>query len=256
LAAAAVLFVAAASAVSGQGLSERITERGYELPMPWGISLELYNQTQPYGIVDLQVSLGGLDISAAEGLEIQNSLDSYHLKFDYWVLPFLNIYALAGHIDGTTTVGLSDVDLGLPIILNDIRVDYSGFMYGGGATLAVGGKRWFSSLSYDGTWTDLDVQTSTVRAYVVTPNIGLNFERAQIWVGAMYQKAEESHEGVWEMPFLGAIPYSIELEQAEAWNYHLGLRGEISKHWNLVLKGGFGKRKMVLTHLEYRFGSR
>ena len=41
-------------------------------------------------------------------------------------------------------------------------------MYGGGATLAFGGKGWFATLTYDLTETDLDVATSSVSAWVVT----------------------------------------------------------------------------------------
>jgi hypothetical protein len=129
-------------------------------------------------------------------------------------------------------------------------------MYGGGATLAVGGKTWFASVTYDGTWTDLDVSTSSVQGWVVTPNIGLVFKSASIWVGAMYQNTEETHEGIWEMPYLGAVPYYVELEQSEPWNYLVGMRGKISKNWNLKFVGGFGERKSVLTNLEYRFGKR
>jgi hypothetical protein len=148
------------------------------------------------------------------------------------------------------------VDLGLPIVLNDIRIDYSGLMYGGGATLAVGGKGWFSTVTYQITETDLDVRTSSVTGQVLTPKIGLTFKGAAVWVGAMYQKAEETHEGEWTVPFLGTVPYYVELEQAEPWNYHVGMAAGLSKHWRLRLQGAFGDREAVLANLEYRFGSR
>jgi hypothetical protein len=250
---AAILFVAASTPIWAQ--EPVIPSSGPRMPMPWGFGLTLYSQSQPYDIVELQVPLAGLDIGAAEGLEIQNTTNSYHFKFDYWVLPFLNIYALGGYIDGETTVKLSNVDLGLPILLNDLKVEYTGFVYGGGATLAVGGKKWFASLTYDATWTDLDVTSSSVSGQVLTPNVGLVFGGAAVWVGAMYQKAEETHEGIWEMPFLGEVPYYVELHQAEPWNYHIGMRAGIGKHWDLTFTGGFGKRKSALAFLGYRFGT-
>ena len=52
------------------------------------------------------------------------------------------------------------------------------------------------------------------------------------------------------------VPHRIELQQAEPWNYHVGMRAGIGGNWNLAVKGGFGKRKSVLTNLEYRFGKR
>lgn len=228
--------------------------QGYSLPSPWGIGITIYSLNQPYDIVDLQVPLAGLDISAAEELTVQNSTDSYHLKFDYWLLPFLDIYVLGGRIDGTTTVELGKVDLGLPIRLNDIRVDYSGLMYGGGVSLAYGSDTWFATLTYDITRTDLDVTTSSVQGWVLTPRLGLVFDEAAIWVGAMYLQAEEKHEGVFEMPYLGAVPFNVELEQSEPWNYNVGMNAGLGKNWNLTFEGGFGTRKYVLANLERRFG--
>lgn len=254
--AVAVLFLAITGSVWGQNEGIDASDRGHKLPMKWGIGFTIYDQTQPYDIVNLMVPLAGLDIGAAEDLKIENNTDSYHVKLDYWLAPFLNIYALGGYIDGTTIVKLSDVDLGLPILLNDIRIDYTGIMYGGGATLAFGGKGWFTTLTYDITRTDLDVTSSSVQGWVLTPRVGLVFGGAAVWVGAMYQQAEETHEGVWHMPFLGDVPYYVELEQSKPWNYQIGMTAGLSEHWNLTLEGGVGSRTSVLANLEYRFGKR
>jgi len=253
---AAILFTAAAIPAWAQNEGTGVPDGGHQLPMPWGLGLTLYSQNQPYDIVTLEVPLAGLDIGAAEGLEIQNTTDSYHVKFDYWLFPFLNVYLMGGSIEGTTNVKLSGVDLGLPLVLNDIKIDYSGFMYGGGVTLAVGGQGWFSSLTCDITRTNLDVTTSSVKGWVLTPRVGLTFGGAAVWVGAMYQNTEETHEGTWEMPYLGAVPFSVELQQSEPWNYQIGMVAGLSEHWNLTLEGGFGSRTSVLANLEYRFGTR
>lgn len=231
-------------------------DKGHRLPMKWGIGFTVFSQSQPYDIITLEVPLAGLDIGAAEGLDIENNTDSYHFKLDYWLAPFLNVYLLGGYIEGDTTVKLSKVDLGLPILLNDIRIQYDGFMYGGGVTLAFGGRGWFTTLTYDLTRTDLDVTTSSVQGWVLTPRVGLTFDGAAVWVGAMYQQAEETHEGFWEMPYLGLVPYYVELEQSEPWNYQIGMVAGLSEHWNLIIEGGVGSRKSVLAHIEYRFGKR
>ncbi len=107
---AAILFIAASTPAWAQNEGANLTARGHKLPMKWGLGFTIYNQNQPYDIVTLEVPLAGLDIGAAEGLEIQNNTDSYHLKFDYWVLPFLNIYLLGGQIDGNRR--LADPSLG------------------------------------------------------------------------------------------------------------------------------------------------
>jgi hypothetical protein len=251
----AILFLAATTAgASDSGAVVPAAE--HTMPLPWGLGLTVYSQSQEYDIISLEVPLAGLDIGAAEGLDIENTTETFHVKFDYWLLPFLNVYVLGGSIDGTTRVKLSGVDLGLPIVLNDLKIEYSGVVYGGGATLAVGGTRWFGSLTYDLTRTDLDVSTSTVKAWVVSPRVGLVFGGAAVWAGAMYQNTEEIHEGLFEMPLLGTVPYYVELEQSEPWNYLVGMQAGLGEHWSFSIDGGFGTRKAVLAQLEYRFGSR
>lgn len=224
------------------------------MPLPGGIAASVYGQTQPYDIKMLEVPLAGIDIGVADGIEIDSQTTSMHVKFDYWVLPFLNLFVLGGQIDGSTTVDLGKVDIGLPIRLNDIKIDYSGLMYGAGLTLAYGGPGWFTTLTYQANRTDLDVSTSTVEAWVLTPKVGMTFGGAAVWIGAMYQNAEETHEGIWEMPFLGQVPYHVELEQAQPWNYQLGMTAGLSKHWQLRIEGSVGDRKAALASIEYRFG--
>jgi len=251
LLATSLLAIPAAPALA-QNAGIQVPE-GTRLPEKWGIGITLYNQRQDYNIVTLEVPLAGVDVGAADDLTVTNTTDSTHLKFDYWLFPFLNVYVLGGYIDGSTAVKLGDVDLGLPIRLNDILIEYTGFMYGGGVTLAYGSERWFTSITYDINRTDLDVTNSSVSGWLVTPRVGLVFEHAAVYVGAMYQQAEETHEGIFEMPYLGAVPYYVELEQAEPWNYLVGMSAGLGKNWNLTFEGGFGKRTAVLANLEKRF---
>ena len=251
LAVAILLLVPAGPAVAQSGGLD--IPDGVHLPAPWGVAITLYSQTQDYDIVNLDVPLAGIDIGQAENLTVANQTDTYHFKFDYWLLPFLNVYAIVGYVDGTTTVELGKIDLGIPIRLNDIRIDYDGLLYGGGVTLAFGGKGWFTTLTYDINETDLDLTDSSVSAWVLTPRVGLVFEGAAIWVGGMYQQAEETHAGIFDMPFLGSVPFRVELEQSDAWSYFVGMNAGLGEHLNLTLEGGFGPRKAVLATLEYRF---
>ena len=65
-----------------------------------------------------------------------NNTTSTHLRIDYWVLPFLNVFGLVGKIDSNTSVDLGGFDLGLPIQLDDLQVDSKGTVYGLGLVLA------------------------------------------------------------------------------------------------------------------------
>ncbi len=227
--------------------------RGVEIPNPLGIGLTFYNQTQPYEIESLEVEFPGLDPSLLEGFDVENETLSTHLRLDYWVLPFLNVFGLVGQIETKTTVDLGGLDIGLPVEINDLVVDTEGTVYGLGLVLAVGGEKWFATLAYDYTETDLDVATSSVSASVITPKVGLRLKRGAVWVGTMYQRAEEEHRGTFDLPFVGPVPFHVKLREKESWNYQIGATAGLSEHWVLILQGGFGKRQSALATIEYRF---
>lgn len=251
----ALLLVGVPASGSGQTApgAARPTAR---LPAPAGFGLTLYNQTQDMRITSLDVQLPGLDPQTLGNLPVDNNTTTYHLKLDYWVLPFLDVYAIFGQLKGSTRVKLSSVDIGLPITLNNLVVDYDGLVYGGGITLAGGWDRYFATVTFDYNQTDLDVSTSSVESWVVTPRVGFHDGPAAVYVGGMYQQAEEHHEGVFTMPYLGAIPFAVDLEQTEPWNYLVGLSAGVGDHWQLTVEGFFGDRFAVLATADYRWGRR
>lgn len=223
-----------------------------KIPNKLGFGLSLYNQNQPYQIKSLELGVGGIDGSTLTELPVQNSTTSTHFRVDYWVLPFLNVFGLVGNIDSATNVDLKDFDIGLPVGFDDLKINNDGTVYGAGLVLAVGGKRWFGALAYDYTETELSVTTSSVNAQIITPKIGLHFDGGAVWIGAMHQNIEEVHEGTYDLPFLGAIPYRVVLEAKQPWNYTIGGTAGLTKHLVLMLQGGFGDRKSALVTLEYR----
>ena len=235
-----------------QGLHAQSKLSEIEIPNKLGFGLTVYNQTQPYQIKSLELGIPGTDGLDLADLPVDNDTTSFHLRIDYWLLPFLNVYGLFGQIESTTRVDLQGFDLGLPIALNDLRIDIEGTVYGVGLVLAVGGKNWFAAVAYDYTNTDLDVATSTVEAQIVTPKIGLHFDGGAVWIGAMYQDVEEVHEGVYQLPVIGDVPFKVVLEGKDKWNYVIGGTAGLTKHLVLIVEGGFGPRKSALVTLEYR----
>lgn len=225
---------------------------GHRLPAPFGLGLTLYDQTQDYTVDRLTLALPGIDPTVAADLPVDNRTDSFHLKVDWWALPFLNLYAIGGKLDTTTTVRLGGLDLGLPIRLNDLKIDNDGWVYGGGATLVVGGAGWFASASTTYTTADLDVTDGSVEAWVMTPKIGLVVDRGAVWVGAMYQDTEERHTGTYEIPYLGVVPFDVVLGEATHWSGLLGGTVGLGEHLVLILEAGFGDRQSAMVSLEYR----
>lgn len=228
-------------------------ERGYELPKPFGVGVSYLTQSQDYSVDRLALGIDTIDPAVATGLEIENDTDTYHLTADYWVFPFLDLYAIFGNVDGRTRVGLSQINIGLP--LQDLDIRYDGLLYGAGMVLAYGGERVFASVDLSYTWTNLDVSASSVEMFVATPRVGYDFGKVSVWAGAMYQQPDERHQGVIDIPGLGPVPYDVTLGSKDHWNFTAGLRTMLGEHWVASIEGGFGPRSMVLAHVEYRFGS-
>ncbi len=244
------LVVVSVSTVHGQDPSA--PPGGQQLPAPFGVGLTLYSQQQDYRLQRLELGIDGIDPALTEGLPVVNRTDSFHLKLDRWVLPFLNLYAIGGRLETTTTVSLNGIEIGLPFPLNDLRIANDGWMWGGGFTLAVGGRGWFASVSTTYTSADLEVTNGTVEALVVTPKLGMTVDRGAVWIGAMYQDAEERHRGTYKIPFVGEVPFDVVLGEASEWSGLLGATAGLGEHFVLVLEGGFGPRRSALIGLEYR----
>ncbi len=226
---------------------------GHALPLPFGLGLTIYSQAQDYKLASLALGIPGFDAVVREALPVENRTDSYHLKLDYWVLPFLNLYAIGGQLETTTTVSLSGVETQLPFPLSNLRIDNDGWVYGGGVTVAGGWHQWFTTVSVTYTEADLEVTDGSVEAWVLTPKLGYTLSRGAIWIGAMYQDTEERHRGTYNVPFVGDVPFEVVLGEATEWNGLVGGTAGLTDHLVLIIEAGFGARQSTLLSLEYRF---
>ena len=229
-----------------------------DLPPPCGVGLTAHVQKQNLDFVSLavapRVAVPGLDFAAlvnSAELEIENDLYEINAAADIWVLPFLNVFTLLGYIDGTTRV-----DVNVPGQSLGFDIDYEGIVYGAGLTLAGGWKSTFASLTATITETDLDVSTSTVSAWVLTPKAGVNLGSTSLYLGAMYQEAEEEHEGDITVDVAGfnvPLRYDVALEQDDPWNYLAGVSLLLDDRWEIDLEGGLGDRTQATLTAKLRF---
>jgi hypothetical protein len=228
-----------------------------ELPRPWGISLDYYTMKQDYKIKDLQFSLPGAIIDDPSKLGVKNNLDYYDFKADVWLFPFLNIFGTVGKVDATTTVDFSSVvitGLPVPIQLGEMDVDYDGTVWGAGFTLAYGGDAWFTSLTTTFTHSKISGDfDSTVDSTSIQPRVGFVKEGWLGWVGGMWLDVDEKHEGIFELPFIGAVPFAVELETSNKWGWAVGTAYYFSDKANMTIEYGFGDRNYTLVNVNYRF---
>ena len=224
---------------------------------PWGIGLDFFTMDQQYDISSLQFQLPGVALPDPSLLEIDNNVDHLDIKFDVWLTPFLNLFAIIGHVEAETIVDFSKAPItGLPVPLTQLPISYDGTVYGGGATLVYGSENWFTSLTT--TWTDTDLGgqfESSVSSFSAQPRLGLVRDKWQFWVGGMYLDTEEDHRGTIQLPIPGVppVPFSVELETSDEWNYAVGVSHVFSSRAHVSLEIGTGDRDHTLFNYTLRF---
>ena len=226
-----------------------------ELPRPWGISIDFYTMDQDYDIKDLQFVLPGIGVTDPSQIQVTNEVMHFDIQADVWLFPFLNVFGLIGKVDIETTVDFSNVEItGLPFNLGKLPVPIDGTVYGLGFTLAYGTQNWFTTVTTTYTETSTSgTLSSSVESLSVQPRIGLLRDNWRFWVGGMYLDTTEEHSGVFELPILGDVPFSVDLESRDRWNYTSGVGYVFSDRANLSFELGFGNRTHTLFNFNVRF---
>ncbi|MBC8245800.1 MAG: hypothetical protein H8E20_15595 [Verrucomicrobia bacterium] len=278
-----LMAVAAAVACSAHSQADNLSDSlplgkslaaGQELPLPLGVSANVFFLEQdlvaqsitvdipplplPTGVVQLPPNL------PAQSAKLESRATSTTAKLDAWLLPFLNVYGVAGYVDGETTASGFSVG-GLPpalasLLPNSFSIAYSGPVYGAGITLAAGYNQYFASVDANYTESDLDIGDSTIEAFVISPRIGVTGSlgglNGSLYIGAMYQDIDEQQNGTVNFPVMGqAVPvgYDVLSNAEDEWNYLVGANLKAGESWNYGIEVGFSERTHVMATLNYRF---
>jgi len=190
-------------------LGAAAVKEGASLPLPIGLSILGQYQREQIRAHGLQVGLGGgplinADFVGFNGLttRVRNLL----FRGDFWVLPFLNVYGIAGSGWASTTTSLNR-----PITLIT-STDSQGTTLGFGGTLAYGVEPYgFITLDANLTWSDQVILSVPARTVTVTPRVGHRWksetvsDRAfSLWAGATLEEFENASQG--SIPFGNTLP--------------------------------------------------
>jgi hypothetical protein len=250
---------AAGEAAAGEPVWGKDLVAGKPFPLPFGIGVTYFAQDQDYKIDKLTLGVPGLPPIPTQYLKIKNSIDEVNAKFDAWLLPYLNVFGLAGKLDGTTDVDFGAIQQAFQLPFSRIQIKYDGEVYGLGAVLAAGTDHYFGSLTAIGTNTSLSGDfDSSASAFVLTPRLGIHNLGGALYVGAMYQTATEEHKGTIALPLIQGlppipVPFDIKLKQKDDWNWLAGATLNLGPSWTLQGEAGFGNRDHVDVELCYRF---
>ena len=176
-------------------------ERGFDLPYPVGLSINLVYANQNIDITDLGLSTGDnptQPIEIVQFKEVKAPVYTGNLRADLWVLPFLNVYALGGGAYVTTDVTLSE-----PVEFNTV-VKQNGYYFGLGTTATMGIQHNWLAFDINWSWTQTEKLDLPVKGRI----FGIRYGRAErlggsiekrlaYWIGTMQQRfASETHGSI------------------------------------------------------------
>ncbi len=267
-------------------MAQDVIDEGYDLPLPYGVGVVYANVVQDMLLTELQVGINGAEQEPFNFVSFDNAQaenDTLQLKFDTWVFPFMNVYAILGIIDGKAPVDVVldgnesldhlGIDCSAPGPTNplcnrlqdqqvtlSIVAPFSGNTYGLGMTLAGGWNNWFVAIPIVVTYADMDGTSTDGTATTVTPRFGRAFNMGRkgnlsLFAGGNYLEADLTVEGQVSTPDgLLTIDYTVEQQNTDRWNALLGFNWDINKHlsWAAEYNGFTGSREAFITSVVWR----
>jgi hypothetical protein len=233
-------------------LADEALARGYELPLPYGGSIVLTGLSgRKIEVTDVRLGLEGRPgTSISDFVHLGSTSDVFNanLKFDVFVLPFLNVYALAGYVynesESTASITISTPGPGGGDVVFErtIPTELDGFVGGLGFALAAGYANFFlvadasyiqSDLGFDDEFT---ATIATVRAGY-RGNIG--DLPLQIWFGVGSWDTAATAVGHTDLPGGGRFVFEADQRPHTKWMYDVGSNLEFSKKFQLIADVGF-----------------
>ncbi|MFC1857554.1 hypothetical protein ACFL9U_05925 [Thermodesulfobacteriota bacterium] len=249
-------------------MAEEAYKRGYELPLPFGVSANFVLLNREIDIKGVKAGINSPpdDISSVVTVEAETSVVVPTLRFDTWLLPFLNLYVFGGHIEESSDITLT---LTIPPLLPggptreatlNATGDLDGTVFGAGTTLAGGYKDFFLALDVNYAKSDLGgIFDHTIDALLYSLRTGwrgrVGNSMTSLWVGGTYWDSESTISG--SLPLGGGNVINFEVLQGpkNPYNMNLGLNIEIRRAFQMVVDYGFNfdDLQMLVLSFAYRF---
>lgn len=228
-------------------MAEEARRRGYDLPLPFGITL-IYNYLERDILVnDLSIGIDGAPVSSVSSYVDLGSTSHVHVglaRADVWLLPFLNLYMLLGGIDNvsTTRAFVTLPGPGSRTLELSGKTELNGFVGGGGLTVVAGYEQFFLMADANYTQTDLGFDDS-FRALVMSTRAGwhgrIHGLASRFWAGIMYWDTRNIARATLDVPDVGRVSFEADQGPLNPWNPSIGASAAFSKQWEAFAEYGF-----------------
>lgn len=267
---------------------DKLREMGYDLPIPVGFGIYMNSQDVEYvasddfsvgavgGVLDPR-GKGSEYLIPAEDVSIKGQDKSIQMRLDAWVLPFLNLYVLAGYTKGDKDIvaDLSNATRnGKPFSLDvalPLKLEYEAYNYGFGGVLATQFQviddvnPLIVTLAGATTRSNTTVTDSVIKTNIASLRVGQRYEvphgKLAILLGYQYQKISQNISGSIDNLSAGGIDlaeqleFNVDLENKDTSNMSLAAVYDFGPQnkWNIMAEYSFLNWNQLLISTGYRF---
>jgi hypothetical protein len=269
-------------------LAQQVVDKGYELPLPYGIGITYANVDQDMLLDNLEIGFGGSAKTPVQAVSFDNASsnsESVQIKLDAWLFPFMNVFALLGKVDGQAPLDviidgdqlLADLGIncsapGLPdpacLVFEGktptlpITANFKGNTYGLGTVLAGGWNNYFVTIPISFTYADMEGNDTEGTVWSVAPRVGRvfptgNLGNLAVYLGGSYLESDLTITGTEVLPGPGglAVDYKIDQRNKDKWAALIGGNWDITRRWSLMAEyhGFTGSRESFIASVGYRY---
>ncbi|MCQ8878626.1 hypothetical protein NQT69_11485 [Pseudoalteromonas shioyasakiensis] len=266
-------------------LADKVIAKGFALPKPYGIGFTYVDVQQQMSLTQLLVGFNGNGTTPYEFVSFDTpitSLNTTQLKADMWLLPFLNVFATVGKVqgdlhadvllDGNTMLNQLGEDcqsLIKPIscrLLQDslftlpIRATIDPTTYGLGFILAGAWQDWFFALPTNITWSQSNRNVLDGQSLTITPRAGRiihlpKLGRLALFIGGNYLDSHNVVTGSLTSEGGFSLDYQVKQSNVNRWNMVTGFNWDISSSLSLNIEynGFINDRDAIIAGLTVRY---
>ena len=250
--------------------ADDVRKLGFELPKTYGVGIIGLFQSADIDLVDITVG----DISVVEdiplvdplGSEFSSDITTVQFRGDMWILPFLNLSVIAGHLETDTDVTLRftpgfqalyklKTGVDLPEFI-DFPSATSGETLGFGLTTGLQYEQLIFTASANYAWAVTNETESKVNALVILGMAGYDFGDLgmQVLAGVQYQKTDRVINGILDLgEGEDPLPFGIGIDIEET-IFLLGVNKDIGRNWTFNAFAGLnGTRSSLMASFGYRW---
>jgi len=227
---------------------------------PFGVSFLSTSVGETLDVTSLSLVMGGQPVPPG-AVSLKTVTHATHIAgvtADLWLLPFVNVHGMVGHLWGTANDFNPTVMPGLlpPGVTIPTTEEFSGTSYGGGVTFAIGYKRVFASYDISFMRSKVDLLSDNADALVQSirggVRLGSGKYRAAIYTGALHESILNTLTGTGLIPGLNP-DFKIDVAPQEPWNVLAGANLELTPRFVVTVEAGFGNRMQFVIMPGVRF---